>query len=320
MIPAAPGDALEARSRAAILRACRAYRAAVAALDPAPVAALLAEGDAAGAVSSVVAAAAPHALDVAGAWAETVLAHARAAAAAASVPGPVAKRLPFTGFAGATARALAGLAAQLATGILGSLRRTLLALLARAGDASPEQLAELMIRAAAIAPADATAAMVHRARLTGGDKAALRAALATDLRDARYDAAVRAAIAGTPIPAAKVERMVASYLHARAESRLATFARTEAQRARWTGVQAMWEQQAELGMVDATRVTKVWVHKHDNRVRDTHLSIPRLQPDGVPLAQAFVTSAGNRLMHPGDPGAPIEEIINCRCRLDYVTA
>lgn len=319
MPDAAAADRLEAASRASLRRALRGWAdAARAGVDRAALEAELAEGRALDAAARCYLSARAHVAGVSGAWAEAAARHGALAAAEASVPEPAAKRLPFSAFAGSAQASIAASARSLADGLMSVLWRTLNKIVANAGRATPEELASLMLRGMELSEADATAALAYRARLTGGDAAALRAALGTDLRDARFDAAVRAAIAGTPIPPGRVDRMVASYVRSRALSRLETVARTEAVRARWAGVQAMWEQQIENHMIGPDSVFKFWVHRHDNRVRSTHLSIPRLQPDGVPVQAKFVTEAGNSLLHPGDPSAPLSETINCRCYLDYI--
>lgn len=60
-------------------------------------------------------------------------------------------------------------------------------------------------------------------------------------------------------------------------------------------------------------MVKRWLATRDTRVRDTHrLADGQLQPIGEP----FLVGLG-RLAHPGDPTAPPEEIINCRCTALY---
>lgn len=55
---------------------------------------------------------------------------------------------------------------------------------------------------------------------------------------------------------------------------------------------------------------KEWIARRDDRTRDTHAEISGT----VQYADRyFVMSSGAKLMYPGDPHAPPEEIINCRC-------
>lgn len=58
-----------------------------------------------------------------------------------------------------------------------------------------------------------------------------------------------------------------------------------------------------------------WMTRLDSRVRETHRLL-----EGVtrPTGEPFVTRGGARLMYPGDPTAPIEEWIRCRCSLLYI--
>ena len=60
-------------------------------------------------------------------------------------------------------------------------------------------------------------------------------------------------------------------------------------------------------------VTKLmWITMGDHRVRDAHKS---LHGQVRPLGKPFVSGLGNELKYPGDPSAPVEEIVNCRCRV-----
>ena len=55
---------------------------------------------------------------------------------------------------------------------------------------------------------------------------------------------------------------------------------------------------------------KEWLSSRDEKVRETHISL-----DGatVPMSSDFISPSGAQLAFPGDPGAPAEEVINCRC-------
>lgn len=58
-------------------------------------------------------------------------------------------------------------------------------------------------------------------------------------------------------------------------------------------------------------LVKVWISMEDDRVRATHRDA---HGQRVPLDQPF-NVGGTRMDRPGDVGAPIEEVINCRCIL-----
>lgn len=82
------------------------------------------------------------------------------------------------------------------------------------------------------------------------------------------------------------------------------------------GAQLAWQQQVSAGKVDAQTVTRFWHHAHDGRVREAHIQIPLMNPDGVGLNEPFQSPLGP-IMYPGDPAAPLELTANCRCVLTY---
>lgn len=93
-----------------------------------------------------------------------------------------------------------------------------------------------------------------------------------------------------------------------------TVARTE--RTRVQG-QARYEAIRELnrGLVGQRRYRKEWIARADEKTRDTHAE---LSGSIVRANEYFVSSSGAKLMYPGDPRAPAEEIINCRCYIRKV--
>lgn len=57
-----------------------------------------------------------------------------------------------------------------------------------------------------------------------------------------------------------------------------------------------------------------WNTMHDDRVRDTHADVDgQLRRMGEPF-----NVGGASLMHPGDPGGPASEVVNCRCWERYI--
>jgi uncharacterized protein with gpF-like domain len=70
------------------------------------------------------------------------------------------------------------------------------------------------------------------------------------------------------------------------------------------------DQVVEETGIEPSRVTRTWVATLDDRTRDTHAEM-----DGqvVGMDEPFVSPSGAELMYPGDPNAPPEEVINCRC-------
>jgi hypothetical protein len=66
--------------------------------------------------------------------------------------------------------------------------------------------------------------------------------------------------------------------------------------------------------VDLGSTRKTWRTKKDTRVRPSHFA---MEGQSVPLDRPFISGAGVRIWHPGDPMAPLSETIMCRCRLSY---
>lgn len=311
------GDRLERRHRARLLRALKSWRDRTReAVDREALVALVGGGRIDTAARIILRAAAGQVEIVGGEWARGCADHGHLAAeeadetvpASGAVSVPLAKALPFSAFLGRAAATITASVRQLEDGLLATLWKAMAAVTGRSWQ-NPESMAQAMLDVVGLSENDANALMAYRAKLLLGDKATLR----SPLRDKRFDRTVRAG----PVTEDKVEAVLAGYLRGRLAYARKTIARAEALRARWTGVQAMWDSQIEAGRIDPDRATKNWHHRHDNRVRDTHLSVPRIQPDGVPLDGEFVTSAGNRLRFPGDPQAPAEEVMGCRCFLSF---
>lgn len=66
------------------------------------------------------------------------------------------------------------------------------------------------------------------------------------------------------------------------------------------------------GAVEESKVTRVWNRIPDDRVRDAH---DVMQGQKAGLNETFTDGSGNTLRFPGDPQAPLETTINCRCTL-----
>ena len=60
---------------------------------------------------------------------------------------------------------------------------------------------------------------------------------------------------------------------------------------------------------------KEWLITMDDRVRDTHQAMNGRPP--IEMNDYFVLPSGAALMFPGDPSAPVGEIVQCRCTLIY---
>jgi hypothetical protein len=65
--------------------------------------------------------------------------------------------------------------------------------------------------------------------------------------------------------------------------------------------------------MSARSISKTWVTRRDDKVRDTHKA---LHGDSIPFTRAFVVG-GAKMQFPGDPTGPPEQTINCRCTLRF---
>ena len=96
--------------------------------------------------------------------------------------------------------------------------------------------------------------------------------------------------------------------------RAATVARTETHAAATFGsVESVRQAEQELGV----KMLKEWLPTQDGRTRPDHAAMASYGP--IPMDEKFVV--GGALMdRPGDPSAPPESVLNCRCALIYSEA
>lgn len=154
-----------------------------------------------------------------------------------------------------------------------------------------------------------------RAELLSGDTALLRNYLTRQRRDKRFDRTVMAAIhEGKPIPAEMLTRIVGRYSDRLLELRGEMLARTETMTALGTARENAMRQQIDNGKVAVQDVQKIWRSAGDGRVRHTHRV---LNGNAVGIDDTFQSVSGARLRYPGDPQAPTNEIVGCRCHLEY---
>ena len=140
-------------------------------------------------------------------------------------------------------------------------------------------------------------------------------ALERELRDKRYDRTIRAAIEqNTPLSGEQVDAMTDAYHRKMLALRAQTIARTEALRA--TSYGGLARAQEILDRHSELEVTKRWLATDDERTRDTHRDLNGKEVDG--MTGHFVTSAGNALRWPLDETGVAEEVINCRCTLQFI--
>lgn len=148
----------------------------------------------------------------------------------------------------------------------------------------------------------------------------LHEALENKLRDARFDRTIQRAMRdGAPIPVTTREAMVRAYRNRALRYRAETIARTESLRSLHAAQEEAIRQAIDSGALSRDRVSFIWRSAQDSRVRDTHKS---LDGQTVRMGDMFVSPSGARLEYPGDPRAPISEVINCRCwrepRIDFL--
>lgn len=137
------------------------------------------------------------------------------------------------------------------------------------------------------------------------------------LRDARYDGPVDAAMSGeADLSAEKIETMVERYAQRTLNYRADTIGRTEGIGAVSAGNQQVWQQAVEDEKIESNELRRYWVYTDDDKVRDAHIAIPDMNPEGVGLDEPFESPLGE-IMFPGDPEAEPANSINCRCVVIY---
>ena len=67
------------------------------------------------------------------------------------------------------------------------------------------------------------------------------------------------------------------------------------------------------GAITARGAQKVWLALDDDRVRPAHVEADLQQ---VPVGDYFIV-AGSKMLYPGDPNGPADQIVNCRCAVGY---
>lgn len=190
-------------------------------------------------------------------------------------------------------------------------RRATLALLQGFADRGEDPRVQARILRASIGLTERQAAAVanYRRLLLSGD----REALERRLRDRRFDARTRAAVRGErALTRAEVSVMVDRYRERYVAYRARTIARTESLRAVNEGAEEAVAQLVNAGAVEPAAVRRTWRTARDEKVRGSHRA---MHGQERAFGEAFVSGRGNALMYPGDPRAPAEDTVNCRCVL-----
>jgi hypothetical protein len=137
-------------------------------------------------------------------------------------------------------------------------------------------------------------------------------ALDRQLRDARFDGAVRRAVReGKPLTKVQVDRMVARYSERYVKYRSEVIGRTEALRAVHAASDESYRQAVDDGLLRREQLQRKWVTAKDERVRKSH---SRLNGEVRSLDEGWAADEGT-LRYPGDPDAPASETVMCRCAL-----
>jgi hypothetical protein len=109
---------------------------------------------------------------------------------------------------------------------------------------------------------------------------------------------------------AQIDKMVERYRERMIRRRGETIASTEALRVTAEARDEAFRQAAAAAGLDLNLVDEIWNSTRDTRTRETHRAMNRqVRPYGV----AFDSPSGAQLRYPGDPLAPADEVINCRC-------
>jgi hypothetical protein len=157
-----------------------------------------------------------------------------------------------------------------------------------------------------------------REELAGGTEAQLRNYLTRQARDKRYDSVVKSAIAkGEKLKPSTVNTITNRYSSKLIRVRAEAIARTEAQASIHNAKFEAFSQGLQQTEYPQEAVTKIWRSAGDGRVRHSHTEM-----DGqtvVGLNTPFVSGNGYQLQFPldGSLGAGPEDIVNCRCDIDY---
>jgi hypothetical protein len=152
----------------------------------------------------------------------------------------------------------------------------------------------------------------YAAELAQADPAALQ----RQLRDLRYDGALKRAIAeGKPLTGEQITCMVSAYENRMLRHRGETIAKTETTSALYEAREEALEQAGRAGQVNPGGVRKRWKSSGGPRVRHTHQV---LNGQVVSLRSSFISPSGAALRYPSDPRAPAAERINCECDVEFL--
>ena len=163
---------------------------------------------------------------------------------------------------------------------------------------NPRVQARMLGDSLGLTPGQMQAVANYRRLLEEGSQRATRRAL--------HDSRVKDVRNLTP---AQIDRLVDNYRTRYIRYRAEVVARTEALRAVNQGTSEMFEQLRERGIIDQ-EVSQQWHTARDSRVRGHHRSMHGQVRE---IGEPFISGRGNRLLYPGDPSAPANDVVQCRC-------
>lgn len=157
-----------------------------------------------------------------------------------------------------------------------------------------------------------------RARLMDGSPGKLAEYLNLNLRDKRFDRAVKRAMSGEkPLTQDQIDRIVDRYYQRTKKYRSEVIARTETLNALTIGQERAWQQAIDDGFIDPKVLAKKWVNAKDEKVRDSHANVKYGGKKFIPFSDRFELGSGHQAMRPRDVTLPAEESIQCRCTVTY---
>lgn len=172
---------------------------------------------------------------------------------------------------------------------------------------TPAATAAAAQRALGLTPREVDAVAAYRASLENTTATALN----RQLRDRRADSSVQAARRKRiPLAPEKIDGLVNRYRQNLILHRAALAAQAEALAAAHAAATEAYRQATLLGMFDEEQVVRVWGTRGDELVRGTHRP---MNGQVRKVGETFLSGASVPLRYPGDPEAPVGEIINCRC-------
>lgn len=152
----------------------------------------------------------------------------------------------------------------------------------------------------------------YRQALAAGSSDALDRAL----RDRRFDSTVEnAVVGGEPLSWDQIDRMTERYRDRMIAYRADVIARTDALAATNAARTSALIQAAEQASFDPDTIIRTWNAVGDKTTRDTHFDLDGEEVEG--METPWESASGALLLYPGDPSAPANEVINCRCWMTY---